>query len=857
MDIKKVFDKYKDIIPYAVFGVLTTLVNILAYWIMAHPLNMGVMPSTIVAWVAAVFFAYVTNRKWVFHSEANSTKAIAKEIISFFVCRLATGIVDWGCMFIFVDKLHLNDVIVKTAANVLVIILNYVASKLVIFKHSKEDRECRKRSYVKTVAANRGPVTVIYNIISLLILALGCFCFGSVVILLLFFSTSRHPCSVDNYISNGWLLIPVCALLAFFSLFFIRYRDTNSVAIDKGVKISLPFIFAFQIYIFLHIFFESGWDASAIASTARLIASGDTDNDAFFWLSSSYLSKCQNNLLLALISGQLLKINSTIGIFEADYDLMSIVIVNSASSLLAAYLVYKILRILVGDSRLSLFGYILVLLLCTVSPWNVITYSDPLSLAFPALVVYIYIQPKLKTIIKWTLMIAVGYVGYKIKPTVVIIFIAIVGIKIIDYIHTILMEKKINKKDLANKMRVIAFSFFTIIFINSFLSLQYDSAGFTIDNTQKYSMYHFLMMGQNDPTNGVYYDGDVQFSDSFADYETRKAAAKDVIKERIQNRGVIGQIDFTARKVLSDFNDGSFAWAVEGAFYGVMKPELTKASSFFRNIYYSDGANYKAFKITTQFCWWLVILLMLVSVVCEIVRVLKEKTTNRIYLVLLSALIGISMYDAIFETRARYLYIYVPIFVICAIYGLSSILDRMLPVIGTQSNTESESSDIINYKRINGCNAGREKTISRFSLITRYGFIPAMLGLTVILYLCDVVPGYMQLQDELKTGKFIYTSDTVDVLIGDNKKMYYVTKNGNDNTKAFYLHYYTDHPGVETSSTVVNNDFAFFRYEMKLPFWYKNKVAVRKFPENFTIDRIETGQYENDTNIWGTEYSAE
>ena len=131
MDIKKLYEKYKDIIPYAVFGVLTTLVNIAVYWLMAHPLGLGVMPSTIIAWIAAVLFAYITNRKWVFHSEANTRNEIIKEIISFFACRLATGVVDWACMFIFVDVLHLNDVVIKTAANILVIILNYIASKLI------------------------------------------------------------------------------------------------------------------------------------------------------------------------------------------------------------------------------------------------------------------------------------------------------------------------------------------------------------------------------------------------------------------------------------------------------------------------------------------------------------------------------------------------------------------------------------------------------------------------------------------------------------------------------------------------------------------------------------------------------
>ena len=135
--LMQLIKKYKDILLYGIFGVLTTVVNIVTYWVAAHPLGLSVMVSTVIAWIVAVLFAYVTNRKWVFHSQAEGTKEIVQEIVSFFACRLATGVVDWACMFIFVDLLHFNDVIIKAAANVLVIILNYVASKLVIFKHKK------------------------------------------------------------------------------------------------------------------------------------------------------------------------------------------------------------------------------------------------------------------------------------------------------------------------------------------------------------------------------------------------------------------------------------------------------------------------------------------------------------------------------------------------------------------------------------------------------------------------------------------------------------------------------------------------------------------------------------------------
>lgn len=132
--IIQICKQYRDVISYAIFGVLTTIVNIITYYVSAHFFGLSVMQSTIIAWVLAVLFAYITNRKWVFHSNARSVCEIAKELTAFFTCRLTTGFIDIGCMFVFVDILNINDIIVKAAANILVIILNYIASKIIIFK---------------------------------------------------------------------------------------------------------------------------------------------------------------------------------------------------------------------------------------------------------------------------------------------------------------------------------------------------------------------------------------------------------------------------------------------------------------------------------------------------------------------------------------------------------------------------------------------------------------------------------------------------------------------------------------------------------------------------------------------------
>lgn len=132
--MKDLLIKYKSLIMYMLFGILTTLVNIVTYYIFAHLINMNTMVSTGMAWVISVLFAYITNRKYVFESDNVGVNAVLKEVISFFSCRLATGVLDIAIMYIFVEILHLADLPIKVFSNVVVIVLNYVASKLIIFR---------------------------------------------------------------------------------------------------------------------------------------------------------------------------------------------------------------------------------------------------------------------------------------------------------------------------------------------------------------------------------------------------------------------------------------------------------------------------------------------------------------------------------------------------------------------------------------------------------------------------------------------------------------------------------------------------------------------------------------------------
>lgn len=132
--IVELIKKYKSFIAYAVFGVFTTIVNIVAYNVCYYKLELSNTLSNIIAWLLAVTFAYLTNKVWVFDSKSWKWEILRREVATFISCRLATGVMDLVIMFICVDLLEWHAMFMKLLSNILVIILNYVFSKLVIFK---------------------------------------------------------------------------------------------------------------------------------------------------------------------------------------------------------------------------------------------------------------------------------------------------------------------------------------------------------------------------------------------------------------------------------------------------------------------------------------------------------------------------------------------------------------------------------------------------------------------------------------------------------------------------------------------------------------------------------------------------
>ena len=129
--------KYKSILSYTVFGVLTTVVNVVVYHIANNIFLFSNIVSTCIAWIVAVTFAFITNKLFVFESKGWSASKVIKEVTSFYMCRLGTGAIELLSMYLLVDVMSFNGTIMKLFTNFVVIILNFVFSKLFVFTNKK------------------------------------------------------------------------------------------------------------------------------------------------------------------------------------------------------------------------------------------------------------------------------------------------------------------------------------------------------------------------------------------------------------------------------------------------------------------------------------------------------------------------------------------------------------------------------------------------------------------------------------------------------------------------------------------------------------------------------------------------
>ena len=131
------YKKHKRVLLYLFFGALAYAVSMTSYWALNIRLGIDALIANVLSWVITVSFAFVTNKTWVFSAHADGANSLLRQLTSFFGGRVVTLLIEEAILAVFITWLGLNSMLVKAAAQLIVIVLNYIISKVFVFRHRK------------------------------------------------------------------------------------------------------------------------------------------------------------------------------------------------------------------------------------------------------------------------------------------------------------------------------------------------------------------------------------------------------------------------------------------------------------------------------------------------------------------------------------------------------------------------------------------------------------------------------------------------------------------------------------------------------------------------------------------------
>ena len=321
-----------------------------------------------------------------------------------------------------------------------------------------------------------------------------------------------------------------------------------------------------------------------------------------------------------------------------------------------------------SSKKLAFLTMVISIPLLLLNPWFFIPYSDTFSVIIPILILYLYSNKNKKWASYGTISF-LGIIGYFIKPSSIIVLIAILIVEIIR--HKWRVSDIHNKKIIKISCSItggICLAFILNTCAANFIHFEQDP------NIRPISSFiHYLAMGQNPESCGAYLEQDVIEASQGAKFELNKFTT------RFFSRTCNEQIDFFTKKLLQNYNDGTFAWSKEGNFYMIVPERDNKLSNLITNIYYADGKYNQIFTNIEQMIWLLVL--------AGCVFLFGKRYKRNEILVLQLSLVGLFIFVMIFEARARYLYTYIPFFIICSVFGLQNSKSLITKFIKTKKST--------------------------------------------------------------------------------------------------------------------------------------------------------------------------
>jgi len=461
--------------------------------------------------------------------------------------------------------------------------------------------------------------------------------------------------------SNLFLFLVSLVGLILCIFFFWKWKkkldEKGSWVTDFVLGFLFVLLFFANVRITKEIAFKIPWDVGVVSSFAYRIA----DRIALEY--EYYLSQYPNNIHITYLLGRLYRFANEMDHYPYEPDFFWLQ-VNCALISLGGY--FSCLTVKKVTKRLAptALCFLVYLVLVGVSPWKIAPYTDTYGLVFPVMAIYFYLCYReagrvwLRSV--WLLLsLFCGMAGGFIKPSVYLVVIAIVGVEVLHFLE----DWKAYWKYLAS-----AVLFLLLLWVGGkgYTNHIIEEIGLDYNAEIEASWHHYFYMGLNEKTTGSY-DSDCAaiFGEFQFDKEQRRKAQIERAFAWIKERGVGGSLSFYLRKMVMTFNDGTFGWQSEVWPSGFYEPDLstnTALTQLCRDIFWQDSRYTGRYNTICQLLW--IFCMLGIPGIC----IWKSGSCDRMQIFIICFL-GIFFYQMLFEARARYLFVFLPVLVATSSIG--------------------------------------------------------------------------------------------------------------------------------------------------------------------------------------------
>lgn len=485
------------------------------------------------------------------------------------------------------------------------------------------------------------------------------------------------------------LLCAVIGTLILFLLYLllrkIPYNRHTAIGVAISTLLACILLYAVNIQISKCIAFYGGWDCGMVANSARWVYEGGEMGYG------DYYTIFTNNVPITWLLYRLYSFSSSLSGYPYNPEFIWI---QFQCVMFSAAVFFTVMTVLITCRKIavSILTLLINCLLLGLSPWKIIPYTDGSTIAVPVFTIFLYalflrLKSKWKYAL-WLLMAFAGIVGGILKATCYVPLIAIV---LIDFAWE--MFEKIpllpKLKRLALKIVLLLCGYFLAIHCRYEM---YESLNYEYNYDMEIGWRNFLYDGLNEETTGACSSEGLEMVRTYSEYprDIRNKYEMEYIRERIQEKGFGGLLDFWLRKQVMTYNDGTFSWFQEG-FFNAWEYENIIESSWketLRDFYWEDGETFIYFTTLSQLIWIFILLGIIVEallVLADSIIRFKNPAENAetashemcIRAVWIVTFIGTFLFVMLFEGRARYLFNIIPVFSSMAVAGCCGFMEKL------------------------------------------------------------------------------------------------------------------------------------------------------------------------------------